>query len=106
MGPQPILYIQIGYMFIICTVLVGWDHWLYYTYILCEYPQYIVCYLHGTTAYITDGDGVYVRYMHCVSLMGPLAILYMVIGFIFIICNVFVTWDHWLFYIYILDEYL
>ena len=64
------------YIFAICTVLVGWDHWLYYMYILSEYPQYIGLYLHGTTIFIIHTDWVYVHYMHCVSLMGPLAILY------------------------------
>ena len=76
MGPQPILSMEIEYIFVICTVLVGLDHWLYYTYILQEYPKYIVGYLYGTTVYIIHTDCVYVPYMHIVSWMGPLAILY------------------------------
>ena len=76
MGPQPILSMEMEYIFAICTVLVGWDHWLYYTNILQEYPQYKVGYLYGTTAYIIHTYCVYVPYMHCVNWMGPLAILY------------------------------
>ena len=76
MGPRPILYMEMEYIFAIGTVFVGWDHWLYFTYILQEYPQYIVGYLYGTTAYIIHIDRVYVPYMHCVSWMGPLAIPY------------------------------
>ena len=74
MGPQPILYIEMWYIFVEFTLLVAWDHWLFHTYTLKGYPSNIECDLHGTTAYIIHGGGVYFRYMHCASCMEPLAI--------------------------------
>ena len=100
MGPQLIVYMEMGYVFVICTVLVVWDHLLYYTYIFREYPQYIVDYLHGTTAYIIPTDWVYVHYMHCVSWMGQLAILYIHFAGICLIYSWLLAWDHSLYYTY------
>ena len=94
MGPQPILYIGMWYIFVEFTVLVAWDHWLFYTYILKGYPLYIECDLHGTTAYIIHGNGICFLDMHCVSFMGPLAILYKHFTGIPLIYSVLLAWDH------------
>ena len=100
MGPQPILYIQIGYMFLICTVLVGWDHWLYYIYTFCVkipneqcvtcmgplpihytcrwdiFSVYAFCKLHGTTGYFIHTFWMNIPYVLWVTSMGPHPILY------------------------------